>query len=132
MAAVQRAAPQKRKQADLEDSASVAVKVQVPTAEELVAAATPNTTAPATATTTEQAGTTAATDPPATPPSAPLVCLPVKTIDRTLFTCEVCFKVWRKPSLLKQHMVTHSQERPFVCTVFGCGKRYSRIDHLNR
>eukprot|EP00958_Prasinococcus_capsulatus_P004306 scaffold398_cov305-Prasinococcus_capsulatus_cf.AAC.1 len=47
-----------------------------------------------------------------------------------LFVCPVCFKGWRKPSLLKQHMVTHSKERNFVCEV--CGKRYSRVDHLNR
>lgn len=38
--------------------------------------------------------------------------------------CELCEKSFRSPSALRQHMRTHSVEKPFKCTV--CGKGFSK------
>ena len=42
--------------------------------------------------------------------------------------CSICSKSFRIPSLLKKHMVTHSTERPYSCTV--CKKTFPRMDTL--
>ncbi|KAG0620709.1 hypothetical protein M758_4G237300 [Ceratodon purpureus] len=48
------------------------------------------------------------------------------------YKCSVCGVLHMKPSLLKQHMCTHSEDRSFICPVENCGRQYKRQDHLNR
>ncbi|KAJ4439012.1 hypothetical protein ANN_14968 [Periplaneta americana] len=48
---------------------------------------------------------------------------------RSLLPCEVCGKVFDRPSLLKRHMRTHTGEKPHICEV--CNKGFSTSSSLN-
>jgi len=42
------------------------------------------------------------------------------------FPCTECDKVFYKKSNLTSHLLRHSSEKPFVCVVESCGKRFKR------
>ncbi|KAJ2778619.1 Heat shock transcription factor [Coemansia javaensis] len=47
------------------------------------------------------------------------------------FRCGVhsCAATFKRPEHLKRHMLTHTQSRPYCCSVRGCGKRFGRRDN---
>ncbi|KAI8816493.1 uncharacterized protein EV422DRAFT_501156, partial [Fimicolochytrium jonesii] len=46
------------------------------------------------------------------------------------YDCPTCPRKFFKHHDLARHLVTHAQEKRFVCN--DCGKRYSRVDALKR
>ena len=46
--------------------------------------------------------------------------------------CTECGKRFIWQSTLRQHLVTHSGERPFPCTHPGCGRWFSQASHVKR
>ncbi|PNF40997.1 hypothetical protein B7P43_G08841 [Cryptotermes secundus] len=53
----------------------------------------------------------------------------VRLSQKSLLPCEVCGKVFDRPSLLKRHMRTHTGEKPHICEV--CNKGFSTSSSLN-
>ncbi len=48
---------------------------------------------------------------------------------RKSWTCDVCGKMFDRPSLLSRHTRTHTGEKPHVCPT--CGKAFSTSSSLN-
>ena len=46
--------------------------------------------------------------------------------------CKVCDKAFTRQSSLQTHMYSHTGEKPYACTVKGCGRRFSVISNLRR
>lgn len=46
--------------------------------------------------------------------------------------CKVCDKRFTRPSSLQTHMYSHTGEKPFTCSVEGCGRNFSVVSNLRR
>ncbi|KAF9003088.1 hypothetical protein BDQ17DRAFT_516547 [Cyathus striatus] len=46
--------------------------------------------------------------------------------------CEVCHKLFPRPSGLRTHMHIHNNEKPYECSFPGCGKRFSVVSNAKR
>ncbi|KAI8613150.1 hypothetical protein BC830DRAFT_503301 [Chytriomyces sp. MP71] len=49
-----------------------------------------------------------------------------------MFPCEVCGKSFRRKHHIESHMVTHSNEYPYVCDIGSCSAKFRRIQDLRR
>ncbi|ODV87378.1 hypothetical protein CANARDRAFT_191390, partial [[Candida] arabinofermentans NRRL YB-2248] len=47
-------------------------------------------------------------------------------------SCEICQKIFNRPSGLKIHMYTHTGEKPFRCAWNNCGKFFSVRSNMIR
>eukprot|EP00158_Paraphelidium_tribonemae_P006999 Partr_v1_DN28065_c1_g1_i2_m56742 putative Zinc finger, C2H2 type len=54
------------------------------------------------------------------------------SFDKRRYICELCQKRFLRPSSLQQHIRAHTGERPFQCSIMGCGKRFSVMSNLRR
>nr|CAD7400996.1 unnamed protein product [Timema poppensis] len=59
-----------------------------------------------------------------------LVHLTTDHLDITYMTCDTCNKICISERDLADHMISHSNERPFICLF--CGRKFKRKSHLTR
>ncbi|KAF9051117.1 hypothetical protein BDZ89DRAFT_1126087 [Hymenopellis radicata] len=48
------------------------------------------------------------------------------------YECKYCGKGFNRPSSLKIHINSHTGEKPFACTVEGCGRSFSVLSNMRR
>ncbi|KAI9321499.1 hypothetical protein BX666DRAFT_987824 [Dichotomocladium elegans] len=48
------------------------------------------------------------------------------------YQCDICQKLFRRPSGLKTHTYIHTGERPFECTYPGCLRRFTVSSNMRR
>lgn len=48
------------------------------------------------------------------------------------YVCTICGETCQRTSNLRDHMLFHLKEKPFVCTYFMCGDMFSRKQNLER
>lgn len=46
--------------------------------------------------------------------------------------CTICGKRFTRPSSLQTHVYSHTGEKPFLCKVGNCGRRFSVVSNLRR
>lgn len=54
----------------------------------------------------------------------------LRASDKTSFLCNHCLKKFDRASALEVHTRTHLGERPFICSIEGCGKAFVRREHM--
>ncbi|CAG8781371.1 53_t:CDS:2 [Gigaspora margarita] len=54
------------------------------------------------------------------------------TIKPRKYKCDICQKLFVRPSQLKTHMYSHTGMKPFKCTFEGCGRCFSVVSNLHR
>ncbi|SCU88883.1 LADA_0E12574g1_1 [Lachancea dasiensis] len=54
-----------------------------------------------------------------------------KTVRRHECPLIGCDKKYQKPCQLREHMRSHTNDKPFVCPEIDCGKRFNRVCHMN-
>eukprot|EP00826_Nyctotherus_ovalis_P003462 TRINITY_DN10705_c0_g4_i1.p1 TRINITY_DN10705_c0_g4~~TRINITY_DN10705_c0_g4_i1.p1 ORF type:complete len:213 (-),score=44.90 TRINITY_DN10705_c0_g4_i1:208-846(-) len=47
------------------------------------------------------------------------------------YTCHLCSKSFALLQYLREHVYTHTKEKPYVCGIGGCGKRYRQAGKLS-
>ncbi len=53
-------------------------------------------------------------------------------VHNTYHKCELCGKVFDRPTKLKVHIRIHTKEKPYVCNFLGCDYSSSQKSNLNR
>jgi len=48
------------------------------------------------------------------------------------YMCQTCFRGFSRPSSLQIHNNTHTGNKPFMCPIPGCGKRFSVRSNMRR
>ncbi|CAB4389848.1 unnamed protein product [Rhizophagus irregularis] len=57
----------------------------------------------------------------------------LKTVSSTQrYKCNICQKMFTRPSSLQTHMYSHTGEKPFKCPIEGCGRHFSVVSNLRR
>lgn len=51
---------------------------------------------------------------------------------KPIHVCELCQKLFERPSTLKTHMNSHTGERPFKCPNISCNRSFSVRSNMNR
>ena len=46
------------------------------------------------------------------------------------YECEYCDKAFNNPSSLRSHVLSHSEDRPYICDHEGCGKAFNNPGSL--
>ncbi|KAI9476364.1 MAG: hypothetical protein EXX96DRAFT_540893 [Benjaminiella poitrasii] len=52
--------------------------------------------------------------------------------NRKRYECNLCSKHFNRPSALQTHIYTHTGEKPHMCDIPGCGRRFAVISNLRR
>ena len=46
------------------------------------------------------------------------------------YECEYCDKAFNNPSSLRSHVLSHSEDRPYICDHEACGKAFNNPGSL--
>ncbi|KAI7879249.1 hypothetical protein K492DRAFT_208389 [Lichtheimia hyalospora FSU 10163] len=48
------------------------------------------------------------------------------------YQCDICHKWFSRPTALRTHTYIHTGEKPFECSITGCGRRFAVVSNLRR